>query len=55
MLLENETIEWRALLRLSGYITDNELNRLTNIYGESLHEDIRKKQSNAIFFCCNKC
>ena len=24
MLLENETIEWRALLHLSNYITDNE-------------------------------
>ena len=61
MLLENETIEWRALLRLSNYITDSESNRLTNIYGEPLHEDMRnlsgnaKKKSNAMFFCCNEC
>ena len=47
MLLENETIEWRALLCLSNYITDNELNRLTNIYGEPLHEDIRNLSGNA--------
>ena len=61
MLLESKTIEWRALLRLSNYITDNKSNRLTNIYGEPLHEDIgnlsgnAKKKINAIFFCCNKC
>ena len=41
MLLENETIEWRDLkLHLSNYITDNEPNRSTNIYGEPLHEDM---------------
>ena len=47
MLLENKTIEWRALLRLSNYITDNKSNRLTNIYGEPLHEDIGNLSGNA--------
>ena len=47
MLLENETIERRALLRLSNYITDNESNRLTNTYGEPLHEDMGNLSGNA--------
>ena len=47
MLLENETIQWRALLRLSNYISGNESNRLTNIYGEPLHEDMRNLSGNA--------
>ena len=47
MLLENETTERRALLRLSNYIADNESNRLTNIYGEPLHEDRGNLSGNA--------
>ena len=47
MLLENETIEWRALLYLSNYITDNESNRRTNIFSEPLHEDMGNLSGNA--------
>ena len=47
MLLENETIEWRALLYLSNYITDNKSNRRTNIFSEPLHEDMGNLSGNA--------
>ena len=46
MLLENKTLEWRALLRLPNYIADNKSNRLANIYGEPLHEDMRNLSGN---------
>ena len=47
MLLENETIEWRALLRLSNYITDNKSNKRTNIFSEPLYEDMGNLSGNA--------
>lgn len=47
MLPDNETTEWRALLRLSNYITYIRSRKLTNIYNEPLHEDMRNLSGNA--------
>ena len=47
MLLDNETSKWRALLRLSNYITNIRSSKPTDIYNELLHEDIRNLSRNA--------
>ena len=39
-ILNDETLEWRAVLRKSGFLVDEQSKFVTNIYGEVLSEDL---------------
>ena len=40
ILLENEIMEWRAVLRLSSFILNSKCDFIQNIYGEKLIDDL---------------